>query len=40
MPRSGLGKNGKVLVRSEMTEEERQEVKLYGRWWKCQKGKL
>ncbi len=40
MPRSGLGKNGKVLVRSEMTEEERKETKLYARWWKCPERKI
>ena len=40
MPRSGLGKNGKVLVRIEMTEEERKETKLYTRWWRCPEKKI
>ena len=38
--RGSLGKNGKVLTREEMTEEQKEEVNLYYRWRRSEEYKI
>ena len=38
--RGSIGKNGKVLTRDEMTEEQKEEVNLYDRWIQSKEYKI
>ena len=38
--RGSIGKNGKVLTRKEMTEEQKEELNLYANWYNSKEYKI